>query len=147
MNRCILAVACLSLLVSAGCGKPEEKLAKHVESLGKIMEDNVSSPKDGVEKIRSYLRANLGDMLEAAGDFAADLDKIDDPAARATRAKEGVALLKTAVQAAMEPGQKFMAAAMENEEATKAVKEIVESWEKTGDALKESDLLEGLPMM
>ncbi len=145
-NLFIVAGIVVGLVFATGCGKPEDKLAKHSEAMGKIMEDNVESPKEGVEELHSYLQANLPEIMKLTGEAMVELDEIEDPKERAERAKEMATTLKEVAEKMQESGMKFSGAVMTNEDAMKYGTEWAKSWEATAEAL--SDVVPmGIPGM
>ncbi len=147
-TRLTLALMAFALILSTGCSKPEEKLAKHTEKMGAIMEDNLESPKDGVEELHEYMRDNLPEMMSLVGEMMTELDQIEDGSERADRAKEMVTTLKEAAEAQKETGTKFAMAAMADKDVQEYVEKHGGTYEKTAEALMDGDLMEGLgPLM
>jgi hypothetical protein len=128
----------VGLVFATGCGKPEDKLAKHSEAMGKIMEDNLEEPKEGVEELHEYMRDNLPEMLELAGQMMVELDKIEDAKERAERAKEMAETMKSVIEKMQETGMKFGMAAATDKDSQEYGKKFMESWKATADTVKDT---------
>ena len=135
-SKLILVAAIGLLFMVANCAKPEDKLADHADNINEIMEDNMDSPKDGVDDLRDYLRSNLPEMLELVGKLNAEFMEIDDDDERKERTEALAKLLEEKQKTLTETGMKFFGKVMEDEEAAKHVGEIAESYAKMEKVMK-----------
>ena len=141
MNRKLSAqlilIAAIGLLfMVTSCAKPEEKLADHASNINEIMEDNMDSPKDGVDDLRDYLRSNLPEMLELAGKLSSEFMAIEDEDGRKERTEEVQKMIEEQEKKLSETGMKFFGKVMEDKDAAKHVGEIAESYEKMEEVFK-----------
>ena len=136
LTSVVVILAMFSLVALSGCSKPEDKLAGHIESMTGIMDDNMDSPKDGVEELHAYMQKNLPGMMEQIGEAMVELDKIEDGAERAERAKEMADALESASKKMMEVGTEFGMKASTDEDAMKYGMEWAASWEKAAGAME-----------
>jgi hypothetical protein len=72
----------LVFTVKGGCltsePAPDERLAKHFESMCAIGRDNIKTPERGVRKLGRYLDKHAGDMFGDFGDMLATIERIKD---------------------------------------------------------------------
>lgn len=128
----LVIFALVSLLAACG-GKPEEKIADHIEEMSEICEDNMDSPEDGVKELRGYLHDNLPDMMEQVGEALVELDKIEDDGERKERLEEMTKALEEAVKNYGGKCESFAEKAMGDEGAMKEVMAIQKRFEMLGD--------------
>lgn len=124
-----------SLLLVAGCSKPEEKVAKHLENIAEIMDDHKDKPKKGIEELREYVRDNLPAMAEAAAEAVVELDKIEDDKERVKRAEEMLKALEKPVKKVKESSGKFQEKVAKDKDAMKLMETIQASYMAVGLAL------------
>lgn len=77
--RTVLVMGLMGLLMFAtacGGGKPEAKLAKHLDAIADIMEENKESPEEGVKKLESYIQSNGPEIAEETGKLVVEFDKM-----------------------------------------------------------------------
>jgi TolA-binding protein len=119
----------LALSLSLGaCSKPENKIGGHLEKMTEIMNDNASSPADGIDELREYLHSNLPDMAEQLGKLIVELEGMDDEAEIKERTKQMAENLKEPMQAFQKATDEFMKKAGSDEKAQKKLAEVTEKW-------------------
>ncbi len=85
MTRRLVLVIAVAVNLALGCMKPEETLKEHAEAVSKLLDEHKDRPKEGLDKVRTYLRDNLGQILEAIAKVAVEIDASETPARRAER--------------------------------------------------------------
>jgi hypothetical protein len=140
-NVLIIAGLCTALLTSTGCKSQEDHLVGHIEEIAEIMTDGKEEPVEGVQDLRDYLHDNLPEISKQMMSLLMELDKMEDPKARAERIKEVIEAFKAPAAAVIAAGPGFMEAVAKSEAAQAESQKSVTSWAQTamqlGDVLKD----------
>ena len=131
----LVSVSALALALCAGCGKPEDKLAKTADDLTSLLEASASNPKEGIDKVRDFVRDNLPSIAEAWAEALVELDKIENTAKREARAKEMIATLATSLGPLRLAAFKFSDAVAKDKDAKTLMKELKKGYRALQDAL------------
>ena len=127
--RFLILSLLLALTFSLGaCSKPEKKIGGHLEKMAEIMNDNASSPADGIDELREYLHKNLPEMAEQIGQLIVELEGMDDEAEIKERLKQIKENLDESMKTFEKASGEFMGKAMGDEKAQKKIAEIQEKW-------------------
>ncbi len=128
MGRFVVAAGVVSLVVSAGCKSPEEKLAANLEEMTEILEEHAEEPEDGITAMREYMHDNLPDMVENATELMVELDEAESTSDRNDRLDEIVEALSGPGEKLFEAGTKFAEAAGKDEGARDLAKDMLEQF-------------------
>lgn len=132
----ILSLLLAFALTLGACGKPENKIGGHLEKMTEIMNDNMDSPADGINELRTYLHKNLPDMAEQVGKIVVELEgmeKEEDIKERLTQIKENT---KESMKAFGEAANKFEEKVKGNPDAAKKLGELAEKWMPLAEQVK-----------
>ena len=110
---------------------PDERLAKHFDSMCKIARDNIKTPERGVRKLGRYLDDHARDMFGDFGDMLATIERIPDDAKHDKRAEKARSRLQRPLVACARDWNRFGEAVSRDPKATELVEHFNERLSRT----------------
>ena len=122
-----------SLFARGCCDHPEDKIAHTLNDLSHIMEQNMSSPKRGAQKLFSFFEQNLPINLAMIGELILALDKEDTKEKLRARAERAARRLAPSIVRYQNTSERFADAVENDEDAKRWIRKRLERWEGLED--------------
>ncbi|MCB9732311.1 MAG: hypothetical protein H6745_06855 [Deltaproteobacteria bacterium] len=132
--------AALVLCACASTPTPDAAVARHLEEVNRILTTNMTSPVDGLRRLREYGRENLPDFAAQVAKAMVELDRIGDPVARQDRAREMMAKLERPLAELAATSARFDEAASRSEAASDYARDLAATSEQVASLIAALDL-------
>ncbi len=131
----IIALSCLASILLSSCSKPENKLVSHIQSVDKIMRDNMDTTKAGVDKLIAYAEKNGPEAANIFVGLGVELAKIEGDGDREKRAKVIKDAFETPIKNFSGTAKKFGDKVSADSESRRRLEEYGKRWESLGRLL------------